>query len=454
VDQNDLKPGQYQCTLTISDPNAENNPQIIDVSLTVARPKIQLSSSSFTFRADSPASKPEAQKLSIANIGAGVLNWQITTDCNWLKVYPTTGHSAEEPNEVTLTVDPALVGPGQYYCTLTVSDPNAGNSPRWVTISLKVGPMIYCQPSNLIFYADSTSVPAQTLYISNTRAGTLNWQITWDCNWVEVYPTTGRLTAGESNKVTVTVNPEGFQHGVYGCTLTVSDPNAENSPQLATISLKVGPEIYCSPSLLVFDANVAPTKSLYISNTGTGTLNWQITSDCNWVEVYPTAGHVVRSTRGSNSVIVTVTVNPEGFDHGIHKCILTISDPNASNSSLTVPVYYVSAGACLSSRYSEFTDWVVLGGPECWCWKYQCDGDTDNLTEGAMKYRVYTKDLNTVVKNWKKKIADPTLNPCADIDHQAYLEYRVYTSDLAIIVNNWKKKNAQLPGNCPRSGGR
>jgi predicted outer membrane repeat protein len=451
ADQNDLKPGQYQCTLTISDPNAENNPQIIDVSLTVARPKIQLSSSSFTFRADSPASKPDAQKLLITNVGAGVLNWQITTDCNWLKVYPTTGHSAGEPNEVTLTVDPALVGPGQYNCTLAISDPNAGNSPRWVTISLKVGPKIYCQPSTLTFYSDSAPVPAQTMNISNIGAGNLNWRITWDCNWVEVYPTTGRSAAGELNKVTITVNPAGFQHGVYGCTLTLSDPNAENSPQLVTISLKVGPEIYYSPSLLVFNANIAPTKSLYISNTGAGTLNWQITSDCNWVEVSPTTGQAVRSARYSNSVTVTVTVNPAGFDHGIHKCILTVSDPNAANSPLTVPVYYVSAGACFPAGYSEFTDWVVLGGPECWCKPYQCDGDADGKTEGFFKYRIYSKDLSLVVENWKRKIDDPKLNPCADIDHLAAQTYRVYSNDLAIVITNWKKKDTQLPGNCPRS---
>jgi hypothetical protein len=309
-----------------------------------------------------------------------------------------------------------------------------------------VGPEIYC--SALPAFYDDLAL-TKTLYVSNTKGGVLNWQITYDCNWVEVYPTTGRAAAGELNKVTITVNPAGLQHGTYNCTLIVSDPNAWNSPQLVTISLKVGPEIYCSPSLLVFNANIAPTKSLYISNTGAGTLNWQITSDCNWVEVSPTTGQAVRSARYSNSV--TVTVNPAGFDHGIHKCILTVSDPNASNSPLTVPVYYVSAGACFPPGYSEFTDWVTLGGPECWCKPYQCDGDADGKTEGFFKYRIYSKDLSLVVENWKRKIDDPKLNPCADIDHLAAPTYRVYSNDLAIVITNWKKKDAGLPGNCPRS---
>jgi hypothetical protein len=83
---------------------------------------------------------------------------------------------------------------------------------------------------------------------------------------------------------------------------------------------------------------------------------------------------------------------------------------------------------------------------------YQCDGDADGATEGVFKYRVYSKDLNWVVANWKKKIDDPTLNPCADIDHKAVgvFKYRVYTKDLSIIVANWKKTDAALAGDCPR----
>jgi hypothetical protein len=116
---------------------------------------------------------------------------------------------------------------------------------------------------------------------------------------------------------------------------------------------------------------------------------------------------------------------------------------------------------CLPCDYTTYWDWLTLGKPNCWCgiygkppWPYQCDGDADNLTEGTVtKYRVYAKDLSILVANWKKKIADPTLNPCADFDHKAegvVTKYRVYTKDLAKIVENWKKKDAQLPGNCPR----
>jgi hypothetical protein len=117
---------------------------------------------------------------------------------------------------------------------------------------------------------------------------------------------------------------------------------------------------------------------------------------------------------------------------------------------------------CFPSSYTTYLDWLALGKPNCWCgiywtqdpakWKYQCDGDADGLTEGVVKNRVYLNDLNLLIANWKKKIADPTLNPCADIDHkpEGVVKNRVYLADLNIVIANWKKKDAGLPGNCPR----
>lgn len=100
-----------------------------------------------------------------------------------------------------------------------------------------------------------------------------------------------------------------------------------------------------------------------------------------------------------------------------------------------------------------------MGKPDCWCAKicgsgYQCDGDADGKTEDPNNYRIYQGDMDLIVANWKKKINDPTLNPCADIDHKSSgvpNYYRVYSVDLNKIALNWKKTDDQLPCNCPRN---
>jgi hypothetical protein len=109
---------------------------------------------------------------------------------------------------------------------------------------------------------------------------------------------------------------------------------------------------------------------------------------------------------------------------------------------------------CFPAAYPAYDDWLALGKPDCWCGPYQCDGDADGVHSGfPFNYRVFTGDQALIVDNWQKRIDDPTLNPCADIDHKDSgfpFYYRVSTSDLAIIVENWMKKSEELPGNCPR----
>jgi parallel beta-helix repeat protein len=107
---------------------------------------------------------------------------------------------------------------------------------------------------------------------------------------------------------------------------------------------------------------------------------------------------------------------------------------------------------CFPTTYSTYNDWITLGSPCCWCWQYHCDGDTDCGRETLFEYRIYSKDLGLIVDNWKRKIDDPQLDPCADIDHKSemFFNYRVYGKDLAMVVANWKKKDADLVGDCPR----
>ena len=157
----------------------------------------------------------------------------------------------------------------------------------------------------------------------------------------------------------------------------------------------------------------------------------------------------------------TVTVKENAIRGGV-----VLTNPNLTPTVTLTGCPVVCAGPdCYPSGgvwVARNADWVTLGKPNCWCgiywtqdpakWKFQCDGDADGLTEGALKNRVALNDLNLIIANWKKKIADPTLNPCADIDHKSEgaLKNRVGLNDLNIIIANWKKKDTGLPGNCPR----
>jgi hypothetical protein len=197
--------------------------------------------SQFDFTAGLGGPNPVSQILSIRNIGANTLNWQVTEACSWLEVAPANGQSIGDVNEVTVSVDVTGLSAGPYYCQLTVSDPCATNSPQTVNVSLTVqGPVIGLSGQQLDFYAEEggSNPTPQIFSISNNGAGTLNWQITEDCNWLWVTPTTGQCTT-EPNQVPVIVEIDCLTAGQYNCELVVSDPCAANSPQTVDVYLTI-----------------------------------------------------------------------------------------------------------------------------------------------------------------------------------------------------------------------
>jgi len=137
IDITGLDAGMYNCDLIVSDPNAENSPQTVSVTLDVQGPVIELSETHFDFIFPLVGGDPPSQILEINNNGTGILNWTIDYDCNWLDVYPTSGSSTGDVNEIILSVDTNGLDPNSSYpCVLTVSDPNAENSPQTVYVNL------------------------------------------------------------------------------------------------------------------------------------------------------------------------------------------------------------------------------------------------------------------------------------------------------------------------------
>jgi serine protease AprX len=114
------------------------------------------------------------------------------------------------------------------------------NPPTFINLLLENKPAIQLSSYEFKFYADSNGpAPAsQTLSISNSGLGTLNWLINETCDWLKVDPNDGTSTGlTDIDDVTLTVTD--ISPGIHNCQLTISDPCAINSPQVASISLYV-----------------------------------------------------------------------------------------------------------------------------------------------------------------------------------------------------------------------
>jgi hypothetical protein len=74
-------------------------------------------------------------------------------------------------------------------------------------------------------------------------------------------------------------------------------------------------------------------QTITIRNSGQSTLNYTITDDAAWLEVAPAGG-----TSTGESKVHTVSANAGGLSDGTYTALITIADPNATNSPQRVGV--------------------------------------------------------------------------------------------------------------------
>jgi len=106
----------------------------------------------------------------------------------------------------------------------------------------------------------------QTLEIWNSGAGTLDWSVSDDADWLSLNPPGGSST-GEHDAVTVSVDISGMSAGNYPATITIAAPGAVNTPQEVPVTLQVSTDGVCQdePSPEVGFASLTAEGKLVIA---------------------------------------------------------------------------------------------------------------------------------------------------------------------------------------------
>lgn len=328
--------GIYYDTITVSDPNAANNPQKAAVTLTVEPPPptIQLDPVNISITADE-GSTPPSEQITVTNIGGGTLDWTATNLTGWIALNPISGVG---DGTISLDFDLTGVSAGTYYDTITISDPNATNDPQFTAVMLTVealSPTIQLDPVSIeVTAAEESSPPSEQITITNTGGGTLNWSATNQTGWLSLSPPNG---VGDGI-ITVEFDLTGLTPGIYYDTVVVSDESATNSPQITSVMLTIeaeaDPEIGLSHTLFTFNATEGggnpPSQTLTIANLGGGVLNWTAEEVEGWLTLNPESG--------TGDGTVEVSVDATGLTQGTYIDTILVIDPDAINSPQAVGV--------------------------------------------------------------------------------------------------------------------
>ncbi|HLG93411.1 MAG TPA: BACON domain-containing carbohydrate-binding protein, partial [candidate division Zixibacteria bacterium] len=306
---------------------------------------ISFSPPSFSFTAVQSGSLPLSQTLQVNNSGGGTLGWQITSNANWLSATPASGTA---PSNITVSITRTNLPPNTYSGKLTITG-NASNSPQEVTVTYTVTAPITAtiafSPPSFNFNADQDgSLPlSETLQVSNSGGGTLNWNISSNANWLSATPASGTAPSN----ITVSITRTNLPPNTYSGKLTITG-NATNSPQEVPVTYTVSapPQpavISLSPASFGFGAeqngSLPLSQNLEITNTGGGSLNWSVSSKHNstWLSAGP--------ANGTAPSTVTASITTTGLVPNTYADTLVILSGDASNSPQEVPVTYTVTSA-------------------------------------------------------------------------------------------------------------
>jgi hypothetical protein len=199
-------------------------------------------------------------------------------------------------------------------------------------------PTIGYNPLSFSFTATQggSNPPNQTLSISNTGGGTLNWTVSDNADWLSLSPTSGT----DSGTVTVSVNIAGLTQGTYNTTITITAAGATNSPVSIPVALTIN-----APSTTM--TLLAPNGGEIIPSGSTYTIRWSTPPDA--------VKFTLRYSINNGSTWKLIAKNVTGTSYNWSVPIL-----KSSKNCLIKVIGYNSAGANIGEDTSDSTSTIEV----------------------------------------------------------------------------------------------
>jgi hypothetical protein len=148
-------------------------------------------------------------------------------------------------------------------------------------------------------------------------------------------------TSGNANATTIsaTVTTTDLALGEHTATITIAATNAGNSPQTVpvTYTIEPMPHIDLDSTALTFagteEGALPNAGSFRITNSGGGTLAWNVTDNSDWLRLSPETGN-------GNSNLVSALITSTSLTAGNYSGTITVTADNADNSPQTIMVIY------------------------------------------------------------------------------------------------------------------
>jgi len=299
-----------------------------------AAPQLVLSSASVGPIHVFPGSNGTTQAVQAQNAGTGMLNLSATASATWL----AAGVGGPGPCKlsqnvgtcypITIALNTAALSAGVYTGYITLTDPNAIDSPQTITVTVNVAGI----PSSLTFYITPTGGPAPTAFTPVVPQATVTGVATTQSggNWL-LFTTGGIASSGDIIQASA---QNGQAPGTYNGTVVLTGSNpADNKTVNVTLNVTQSPIIQpiVTPILLsAFPGGANATATVPLNNIGAGTLTITAASS--------TGSFLTAAMSSANSILLTA--NPGTLSPGFYTGTVTVTSNAANNSQISIPVVF------------------------------------------------------------------------------------------------------------------
>ncbi|MCU7494940.1 MAG: hypothetical protein HF314_14385 [Ignavibacteria bacterium] len=258
----------------------------------------------------------------LTNSGTGTLEWTAATNDGWINIEPSSGSITANSTAVKIKVNRNGLAPGSYNGNAIFSS-NGGNQTASVKMQISGAPLIKVNPTSMIFGAEDEM---KALQIGNFGTGILQWNIFSDKSWLKVNPQSGSSTSAAS----VSVDRSSLPEGKYNGTLTITS-NGGNTEVPVEMHVEFIPRLNISTKVIDF-GSAQTQRSFNVTNAGSGYLNWNISTDQDWLKAEP--------MNGTNNGTVNVTVDRTNLSYGSCSGIIRVNS-NGGNELVEVKMNIV-----------------------------------------------------------------------------------------------------------------
>jgi hypothetical protein len=303
-------------------------------------PTISVTPTSLSFSAVAGGGGPLSQTVSVSNSGGGTLNWSASvTSGSFVTLVGTT--SGANSGSFQVFADVSALSAGTYNGTIRITASGAANTPQDIPVTFAVSPVptISVTPASLSFsaIAGGGGPLSQTVSVSNSGGGTLNWSAAVTSG--AFLTLVGTTSGANSGSFQVFADVGALSAGTYNGTIRISASGASNTPQDIPVSFTVSPSpaptITTQPANQAVTAGANATFTVAASGTPMPTLQWQVSADggSTFMDLSNATPY-----SGVTTATLTITAAPSSLNGARYRAVATNSAGSATSTAATLAV--------------------------------------------------------------------------------------------------------------------